>query len=146
MCCYFNMSNKEVKKISINISSELNNKVRNYADKEKITISAASEKLMTTALELDIENMVSEEKYDLLLEENSELKKHLKEEKENRLAEYKELLSDYKNLVEKNNETSNQLMELMRADRILQLESKESSGSLFHRIKVFFIGDKDNNK
>lgn len=140
------MSDKEVKKISINISSELNDKIRNYADKEKITISAASEKLMTTALELEIENMVPKEKYDLLLEENSELKKHLKEEKENRLAEYKELLSDYKNLVEKNNETSNQLMELMRADRILQLESKESSGSLFHRIKVFFIGDKDNNK
>lgn len=140
------MSDKEVKKISINISAELNDELRKYADKEKITISAASEKLMTTALELDIENIVSKEKFDLLLEENNELKKHLKEEKENRLTEYKELLSDYKNLVEKNNETSNQLMELMRADRILQLESKESSGSLFHRIKVFFIGDKDNNK
>lgn len=140
------MSDKEVKKISINISAELNDELRQYADEEKITISAASEKLMTTALELNIEKMIPKEKYDLLLEENNELKKHLKEEKENRLAEYKELLSDYKNLVEKNNETSNQLMELMRADRILQLESKENSGSLFHRIKVFFIGDKDNNK
>lgn len=140
------MSDKEVKKISINISSEINDKIRNYADKEKITISAASEKLMTAALELDIESMVSKEKYDLLLEENNEFKKQLEEEKETRLKEYKELLSDYKNLVEKNNETSNQLMELMRADRILQLESRESNGSLFHRIKVFFIGDKDNNK
>jgi hypothetical protein len=146
MCWYFNMSDKEVKKISINISSELNDKIRNYADKEKITISAASEKLMTAALELDIESMVSKEKYGLLLEENNNIKKQLEEEKETRLKEYKELLSDYKNLVEKNNETSNQLMELMRADRILQLESKENSESLFHRIKVFFIGDKDNNK
>lgn len=140
------MSDKEIKKISINISAELNDELRKYADEEKITISAASEKLMTAALELDIENMVSKEKYDLLLEENNVIKKQLEEEKETRLTEYKELLSDYKNLVEKNNDTSNQLMELMRADRVLQLESKENSGSLFHRIKVFFIGDKDNNE
>lgn len=140
------MSDKEVKKISINISSEINDKIRNYADKEKITISAASEKLMTAALELDIESMVSKEKYDLLLEENNEFKKQLEEEKETRLKEYKELLSDYKNLVEKNNQTSNQLMELMRADRVLQLESKENGGSLFRRIKVFFIGDKEKNE
>lgn len=140
------MSDKEVKKISINISSEINDKIRNYADKEKITISAASEKLMTAALELDIESMVSKEKYDLLLEENNEFKKQLEEEKETRLKEYKELLSDYKNLVEKNNQTSYQLMELMRADRVLQLESKENGGSLFHRIKVFFIGDKEKNE
>lgn len=140
------MSDKEVKKISINISAELNDELRKYADEEKITISAASEKLMTAALELDIENMVSKEKYDLLLEKNNDFKKQLEEEKETRLKEYKELLSDYKNLVEKNNQTSNQLMELMRADRILQLESKGNNGSLFHRIKVFFIGDKDNNE
>ena len=140
------MSDKEIKKISINISAELNDELRKYAEEEKITISAASEKLMTAALELDIENMVSKEKYDLLLEENNVIKKQLEEEKETRLTEYKELLSDYKNLVEKNNDTSNQLMELMRADRVLQLESKENSGSLFHRIKVFFIGDKDNNE
>lgn len=121
-------------KISLNISKKLNEDVRNFAKNNNITLSQACELLMTQALDPEFNSRVSKEEFEKLLEKNKELERDIRLEKESRLK-------DYQDVILKNTEISSQLLDLMKADRILQLESKENKESLFHRVKVFFLGD-----
>lgn len=91
---------------------------------------------MNQALDPEFSSRVSKEDFEKLLEKNKKLESELKVEKESRLK-------DYQDVILKNTEISSQLLDLMKADRILQLESKENKDSLFHRVKVFFLGDNE---
>lgn len=121
-------------KISLNISKKLNEDVRNFAKNNNITLSQACELLMNQALDPELKSRVPKEEFEKLLEKNKELENNIRLEKENRLK-------DYQDVILKNTEISSQLLDLMKADRVLQLESKEVKESLFHRIKVFFLGN-----
>lgn len=121
-------------KISLNISRKLNEDVRNFAKNNNITLSQACELLMNQALDPELKSRVPKEEFEKLLEKNKELENNIRLEKENRLK-------DYQDVILKNTEISSQLLDLMKADRVLQLESKEVKESLFHRIKVFFLGN-----
>ena len=121
-------------KISLNISRKLNEDVRNFAKNNNITLSQACELLMNQALDPELKSRVPKEEFEKLLEKNKELENNIRLEKENRLK-------DYQDAILKNTEISSQLLDLMKADRVLQLESKEVKESLFHRIKVFFLGN-----
>lgn len=121
-------------KISLNISNKLNEDVREFAKNNNLTLSQACELLMNQALDPELKSRVPKEEFEKLLEKNKELENNIRLEKESRLK-------DYQDVILKNTEISSQLLDLMKADRVLQLESKEVKESLFHRVKVFFLGN-----
>lgn len=121
-------------KISLNISNKLNEVVREFAKNNNLTLSQACELLMNQALDPELKSRVPKEEFEKLLEKNKELENNIRLEKESRLK-------DYQDVILKNTEISSQLLDLMKADRVLQLESKEVKESLFHRVKVFFLGN-----
>lgn len=123
-------------KISLNLPDPVEKDIREYAKQSNNNLTNTCIILLKKGLK-DIrakENKVDEEKYKELEKKYKELEKEYKEEHKERIK----TLENYKNF-------NNKLLELMQADRILQIEQKQPKKNLLNRIKVFFIGEKQEN-
>lgn len=124
-------------KISLNLPDELDQTIREYAKANDFTLTNALIMLLKKALEAkDLEL----EEVDSLKEEIKKLETQKKELEEKLEIEKKERLNDYKNLITQNIETNKSLMDLMKADRVLQLEQKkeEPKKPFFQKLKALF--------
>lgn len=115
-------------KISLNIPSDLNNIIREYAKNNSLTLTNACIDLFKKGLEEKIENPEAlndlgakikelEEKNKELEAKKAELKILLDEEKKLRI-------DDLKGSIEESNQINKQMLDLMRADKILAIQSK----------------------
>lgn len=123
-------------KISLNLPDQVEKDIREYAKKSNNNLTNTCIILLQQGLE-DInkkENKIDLEEYQNLLKKYKELEKEYKEEHKERIK----TLENYKNF-------NNKLLELMQADRILQIEQKQPKKNLLSRIKIFFIGEKQEN-
>lgn len=123
-------------KISLNLPDQVEKDIRKYAKESDNNLTNACIILLKKGLE-DInkkENKIDIEEYRNLLKKYKELEKEYKEEHKERIK----TLENYKNF-------NNKLLELMQADRILQIEQKQPKKNLLSRIKIFFIGEKPEN-
>lgn len=124
-------------KISLNLPDELDQTIREYAKANDFTLTNALIMLLKKALEAkDLEL----EEVDSLKEEIKKLETQKKELEEKLEIEKKERLNDYKNLITQNIETNKSLMDLMKADRVLQLEQKKEKPKkpFFQKLKALF--------
>ena len=123
-------------KISLNLPDQVEKDIRKYAKESNNNLTNTCIILLQQGLE-DInkkENKIDLEEYQNLLKKYKELEKEYKEEHKERIK----TLENYKNF-------NNKLLELMQADKILQIEQKQPKKNLLNRIKVFFIGEKIEN-
>lgn len=123
-------------KISLNLPNDVEKDIRKYAKESNNNLTNTCIILLKKGLE-DIdkkENKIDLEEYQNLLKKYKELKKEYKEEHKERIK----TLENYKNF-------NTKLLDLMQADRILQIEQKQPKKNLLSRIKVFFIGEKIEN-
>lgn len=116
-------------KISINIPDPLEKELRNYATEKDFTLTNACITLLERGLRGKSE---SSEELKALKKEYKELKAKYDIEREERLK----VLDDYKNF-------NSKLLELMQADRVLQIQDKPLKKSLPERIKIFFLGEEE---
>lgn len=128
-------------KISLNLPDSVEKDIREYAKKSNNNLTNTCILLLQQGLE-DInkkENKIDIEEYRNLLKKYKELEKELaetKEKYEDERTERIKVLENYKNF-------NTKLIDLMQADRILQLEQKQPKKNLLNRIKVFFIGEEE---
>ena len=123
-------------KISLNLPDVVEKDIREYAKKSNNNLTNTCIILLQQGLE-DInkkENKIDLEEYQNLFKKYKELEKEYKEEHKERIK----TLENYKNF-------NTKLLDLMQADRILQIEQKQPKKNLLSRIKVFFIGEKPEN-
>ena len=116
-------------KISINIPDPLEKQLREYAAKKDFTLTNACITLLEKGLD---EKNESSEELKNLKKDYKELKAKYEAEREERLK----VLDDYKNF-------NSKLLELMQADRVLQIQDKPLKKSLPERIKIFFLGEEE---
>lgn len=116
-------------KISINIPDDMEEKIRKYAKEENQNLTNTCIILLNKGLEFKEDN-ISLEKYEKLKKDYGDLKINFEKERTERLK----VLENYKNF-------NNQLLELMKADRILQIEQKQKKEPLLKRVKIFFLGE-----
>lgn len=124
-------------KISLNLPDELDQTIREYAKANGFTLTNALITLLKTAIEAkDFEV----EEISLLKEEIKKLETQKKELEEKLDIEKQERLRDYQTLITENIETNRSLMDLMKADRVLQLEQKkeEPKKPFFQKLKALF--------
>lgn len=124
-------------KISLNLPDELDQTIREYAKANDFTLTNALITLLKTAIEAkDFEV----EEISLLKEEIKKLETQKKELEEKLDIEKQERLRDYQTLITENIETNRSLMDLMKADRVLQLEQKkeEPKKPFFQKLKALF--------
>lgn len=120
-------------KISINIPEPTEKKIRDYAKEKDITLTNACISLFNKGLS-DKEKGIDPKKYKELETKYKQIEEELKQERLERIK----VLDNYKNF-------NTKLIDLMQADRILQIEQKKPKKNLLSRIKVFFIGEKQEN-
>ena len=116
-------------KISLNLPDGVEKDIREYAKKSNNNLTNTCIILLQQGLE-DInkkENKIDIEEYRNLLKKYEELEKEYKEEHKERIK----TLENYKNF-------NTKLLDLMQADRVLQLEQKQPKKNLLSRIKIFF--------
>lgn len=127
-------------KISLNLPDELEVEIRNFADENNINLTTACVQLFSKAFNSDEEISKKQnelnEKINLLEEENTVLKEKLESEQQARL-------DDFKNLITENLESTRSLIELMKADRVLQIDQKPNKTSFLKKIKIFFSGEEN---
>lgn len=126
-------------KISIILPDNLDEKVREYAKKEDLNLTNSCVILLRKGLESEGKEVIYSDKYEKIQGEMKELQKEHKElqkkyevEREERLK----VLDDYKNF-------NTKLLDLMQADRVLQIQDKPLKKSLGQRIKIFFLGEEE---
>lgn len=126
-------------KISIILPDNLDEEVREYAKKEDLNLTNSCVILLRKGLESEEKEVIDSDKYEKIQVEMKELQKEHKElqkkyevEREERLK----VLDDYKNF-------NTKLLDLMQADRVLQIQDKPLKKSLGQRIKVFFLGEEE---
>lgn len=130
-------------KISLNLPNDVEKDIRKYAKESNNNLTNTCIILLQQGLE-DInkkENKVDLKEYQNLLKKYNKLEKELSETKEKYEDERTErikVLENYKNF-------NTKLIDLMQADRILQLEQKQPKKNILSRIKTFFIGEKQEN-
>jgi hypothetical protein len=120
-------------KISINIPDPTEKQIRDYAKEKDITLTNACISLFNKGLD-NKDKGIDQKKYKELKDKYKKLEEELKQERLERIK----VLDNYKNF-------NTKLLNLMEADRILQIEQKEPKKNLLHRIKTFFIGEKQEN-
>lgn len=120
-------------KISINIPEPLEKRIREYTKEKDITLTNACISLFNKGLDTK-EKGVDPKKYKELKDKYKKLEEELKQERLERIK----VLDNYKNF-------NTKLLNLMEADRILQIEQKQPKKNLLNRIKVFFVGEKPEN-
>ncbi|MDD7306565.1 MAG: hypothetical protein PUG67_08250 [Peptoniphilaceae bacterium] len=126
-------------KISIILPDNLDEEVREYAKKEDLNLTNSCVILLRKGLESEEKEVIDSDKYEKIQGEMKELQKEHKElqkkyevEREERLK----VLDDYKNF-------NTKLLDLMQADRVLQIQDKPLKKSLGQRIKIFFLGEEE---
>lgn len=126
-------------KISIILPDDLDEEVREYAKKEDLNLTNSCVILLRKGLESEEKEVIDSDKYEKIQVEMKELQKEHKElqkkyevEREERLK----VLDDYKNF-------NTKLLDLMQADRVLQIQDKPLKKSLGQRIKIFFLGEEE---
>lgn len=130
-------------KISLNLPNDIEKDIRKYAKQSNNNLTNTCIILLKKGLE-DIdkkENKIDLEEYQNLLKKYKELEKELakaKEKYEDERTERIKVLENYKNF-------NTKLIDLMQADRILQIEQKQPKKNILSRIKTFFIGEKIEN-
>lgn len=130
-------------KISLNIPDQIEKDIRKYAKKSNNNLTNTCITLLQKGLK-DInakESKVDLEEYQKLLQEYKKIEKELEDTKakyEDERTERIKTLENYKNF-------NTKLIDLMQADRVLQIQEKEPKKSLFQRVKVFFLGEKPEN-
>lgn len=122
-------------KISIILPDNLDEEVREYAKKEDLNLTNSCVILLKKGLEAEEKEIIDSDKYEKLQKEYKELKAKYEDEREERLK----VLDDYKNF-------NSKLLELMQADRVLQIQDKPLKKSLGQRIKIFFLGEEKENE
>lgn len=124
-------------KISIILPDNLDEEVREYAKKEDLNLTNSCIILLKKGLESENKEIIDSDKYGKIQNEMKELQKEYKQLKEKYETEREErlkVLDDYKNF-------NTKLLDLMQADRVLQIQDKPLKKSLGQRIKVFFLGE-----
>lgn len=130
-------------KISLNLPDSVEKNIREYAKKSNNNLTNTCIILLQQGLE-DInkkENKIDLEEYQNLLKKYKKLEKELagtKEKYEDERTERIKVLENYKNF-------NTKLIDLMQADRVLQIQEKQPKKNLLSRIKTFFIGEKQEN-
>lgn len=130
-------------KISLNLPDQVEKDIREYAKKSNNNLTNTCIILLKQGLE-DInkkENKIDIEEYQNLLKKYKKLEKELaetKEKYEDERTERIKVLENYKNF-------NTKLIDLMQADRVLQIQEKQPKKNLLSRIKTFFIGEKQEN-
>ena len=125
-------------KISIILPDKLDSKIRQYAEENDTNITNTCIILLKKGLDFTEKDNINLEKYEQLEKDYKDLEKELAETKkkyESERTERIKTLENYKNF-------NNKLLELMQADKILQIEQKQPKKNLLNRIKIFFIGEK----
>lgn len=117
-------------KISIILPDNLDEEVREYGKKQDLNLTNSCVILLKKGLEAEEKEIIDSDKYEKLQKEYKELKAKYEDEREERLK----VLDDYKNF-------NSKLLELMQADRVLQIQDKPLKKSLPERIKIFFLGE-----
>lgn len=117
-------------KISIILPNNLDEEVREYGKKQDLNLTNSCVILLKKGLEAEEKEIIDSDKYEKLQKEYKELKAKYEDEREERLK----VLDDYKNF-------NSKLLELMQADRVLQIQDKPLKKSLPERIKIFFLGE-----
>lgn len=129
-------------KISIILPDNLDEKVREYGKKQDLNLTNSCVILLKKGLEVNENEVIGSYEYEELQSKIKNLKKEYKElqtKYEEERAERIKTLDNYKNF-------NTQLLELMKADRILQIEKQEPKKSLGQRIKIFFLGEEKENQ
>lgn len=119
-------------KISIILPDNLDEEVREYAKKEDLNLTNSCVLLLKKGLEAEEKEIIDSGKYEKLQKEYKQLKEKYETEREERLK----VLDDYKNF-------NGKLLELMQADRVLQIQEKPLKKSLPERINIFFLGEEE---
>ena len=119
-------------KISIILPDNLDEEVREYAKKEDLNLTNSCVILLKKGLEAEEKEIIDSYKYEKLQKEYKNLKAKYEVEREERLK----VLDDYKNF-------NTKLLDLMQADRVLQIQDKPLKKSLGQRIKIFFLGEEE---
>ena len=122
-------------KISLILPDSLDEEVRAYGKKEDLNLTNSCILLLKKGLEAEEKEIIDSGKYEKLKKEHEELKAKYEVEREERIK----TLDSYKNF-------NVQLLELMRADRVLQIEKQEPKKSLGQRIRIFFLGEEKENE
>lgn len=126
-------------KISIILPDNLDEEVREYGKKEDLNLTNSCVILLKKGLEAKENEVIDSEKYEKMQTKMKELQKEYKQLKEKYEIEREErlkVLDDYKNF-------NGRLLELMQADRVLQIQDKPLKKSLPERIKIFFLGEEE---
>lgn len=116
-------------KISINIPDPTEKQIRDYAKEKDVTLTNACINLFNKGLD-DKDKGIDPKQYKDLEKKYKQLEEELKQERLERIK----VLDNYKNF-------NTKLLNLMEADRVLQLEQKEPKKKLLSRIKIFFLGE-----
>lgn len=126
-------------KRSLNIPNDLDDKIKEYAEKNQMTFTSACIDLINLSFtDFETSNDLKKQ-LETLAEENENLKEDLKKEKEEKMEEYKRT-------IEENTKTNKALIDLMKAEKLLQIEAKTEAEKLgfFGKIKVLFSGKSKN--
>lgn len=129
-------------KISLILPDSLDEEVREYGKKQDLNLTNSCVILLRKGLEAEKKEVIDSDKYEKMQGKLKELQKEHKElqkKYEEERAERIKTLDSYKNF-------NVQLLELMKADRILQIEKAEPKKSLGQRIKIFFLGEEKENE
>ncbi|WP_243343836.1 hypothetical protein [Anaerococcus sp. AGMB09787] len=117
-------------KISVNLPDDLEKEIRKLSEETDQNLTTVCITLLRKGLNQK-DDSIDPEEYKRLHKEYEKVKKDFEEERKERLK----VLDDYKNF-------NTQLLDLMKADRILQIDKKQPKKSLGQRIKIFFLGEK----
>lgn len=129
-------------KISIILPDNLDEEVREYGKKQDLNLTNSCVILLKKGLEAEEKEVIDSDKYEKIQGKMKELQKEHKElqkKYEDERAERIKTLDNYKNF-------NTQLLDLMKADRILQIEKQQPKKSLGQRIKIFFLGEEKENQ
>lgn len=133
-------------KISLNISEELNNIIREYAEKNELNLTNACTELFKKGLEKGDPEALEE-----LKKEKEQLEKDLNEIKEELKLTKEQQLKDYKDIISQNTLTNQKLLDLMQADKIIAIapmkkqqeeqEQKKEKIGFFKKVKMLFSSE-----
>lgn len=128
-------------KISIILPDNLDEEVREYAKNNDTNLTNACIILLKNGLKDEKKENVNIDNYNKMQKQLEELKKDYEElqiKYEFERSERIKTLDSYKNF-------NTQLLDLMKADRVLQIEKQQPKKSLGQRIKIFFLGEEKEN-
>lgn len=122
-------------KISIILPDNLDEEVREYAKNKDTNLTNACIVLLKNGLKDEKKENVDIDNYNKMQKQLEELQIKYEFERSERIK----TLDSYKNF-------NTQLLDLMKADRVLQIEKQQPKKSLGQRIRIFFLGEEKENE